>query len=729
MEYEQFLKNKTAPPPAYGIEPGPMHESLYDYQRAIVAWAIRRGRAAIFADCGLGKTRMQIEWARQSGKRVLMVAPLGVLDQTIAEGAEMGVTIARVSEPTDDAIQITNYHKLHKFVDAIPNYDAIVLDESSILKSLDGRTRTLIIKQFSAINRRLACTATPAPNDIAELGNHAEFLGIMSQAEMLATYFVNALEQEGKWRLKGHAKDKFWAWVARWGCFLRRPSDIGFDDSGYNLPPLDISECVVDVDFIPDGQLFRTGLGGISERRQARKASVEERIAAAVKRMDDGKQWLVWVGLNDEGDKLEFALGDQCAQISGADSDESKLSKERAWRKGDKRILITKPSMFGFGMNWQHCDRMLFLGLGDSYEQYYQSVRRSWRFGQKSDKVQAVIVVSAAEREVVANVRRKEKQAIEMAESVARESRQAVMYEIQGRQDGKKMEYKKDDKQGDGWAMMLGDCTERIKEIPTGSIGMSVFSPPFAHLYTYSDSERDMGNAKNNDEFLRHFSYLLPELRRVIMPGRLVCVHVADIALQKAKDGVIAMHDFSGDVIREFVKAGFLFAQRVTIDKNPQVQSIRTRTKGLAFHQKNKDSSHSRPAMADYLLLFKAPGENVVPVETDVTNEEWIVFASPVWYDIEEGDTLNARAARSEKDERHICPLQLGLIERAVRLWSNKGETVLSPFAGIGSEGFKALEWDRKFVGIELKPEYFAEACKNLTGAKKQASLFAEQAV
>lgn len=724
MNYNDFLIQKTAPPPSYGLEPKKMHDSLYDYQGAIVSWAIRRGRAAIFADCGLGKTRMQIEWARQSGERTLIVTPLGVLDQTIAEAKEMDTEILKVASPESHPLQITNYDKLHRFADDVSNYDAIVLDESSILKSLDGKTKKLILDKFSKIPRRLACTATPAPNDVSELGNHAEFLGVMSSAEMLASFFVNALQQEGKWRIKGHAKEKFWQWVATWGCFIRTPSDLGYSDDGYTLPELRIEESIIDFDFVPEGHLFRTGLGGITERREARSRSVGDRVTMSAEKLKTDGQWLAWVGLNSEGDSLERILGPDCVQISGKDSESEKLRKEKLWRDGLVKVLITKPKIFGFGMNWQHCHKMLFLGLGDSYEQYYQSIRRCLRFGQKSGHVDCVIVVSSAEKEVVANVKRKEVMATRTAEYVSKASKKVVLQQIKGMQETKTMEYKKDDKEGKNWRMMLGDCTDRIKELPDNSIGMSIFSPPFAHLYTYSASERDMGNAKNNDEFLKHFAYLLPELKRVVMPGRLICVHVADIALQKAKDGVIAMHDFSGDVIRLFTDAGFLFAQRVTIDKNPQIQSIRTRTKGLAFHQKNKDSSHSRPAMADYLLIFKVPGENEIPVETDVTNEEWIIYASPVWYDISESDTLNARNARSEDDERHICPLQLGLIERAVRLWTNKNETVFSPFAGIGSEGYKSLEHDRKFIGIELKPEYFKEACKNLESVKKQDSLF-----
>ncbi|MDD5534005.1 MAG: site-specific DNA-methyltransferase [Syntrophales bacterium] len=281
-----------------------------------------------------------------------------------------------------------------------------------------------------------------------------------------------------------------------------------------------------------------------------------------------------------------------------------------------------------------------------------------------------------------------------------------------------------DEKHGNGWTMKLGDCVERIIDIKTDSVGLSVFSPPFAALYTYSASPRDMGNSKDYDQFFKHFRFLIPELLRVTMPGRRSCVHVQQVTTTKATHGVIGWRDFRADVVRNFIECGWVYDGEVVIDKDPQAQAIRTKSKALMFVQKNKDSAWSRPAMADYILLFRKDGENAEPVKTDVTNEEWILWARPVWYNIRESDTLNAKEARSEKDEKHIAPLQLETIERCVRLWSNAGDTVLSPFAGIGSEGYVSLKLDRNFIGIELKPEYFSVAVKNLGRARSQSKLF-----
>jgi len=433
MSYKKFVSGKIKAPAVFGKEPDQLPKLLFDFQAAIAKWAIRRGRAAIFADCGLGKSLMQLEWARQSGDRVLIVAPIAVAEQTIREGMKIGLDARKVDRPDDGrGVQITNYEKLQHFV-GVP-YDAIVLDESSILKSLDGKTRTMLLREFVSIPRRLCCTATPAPNDLAELANHAEFLGIMSRVEMLATFFVHDSERSGSdgWRLKGHAQDAFWRWMAKWSVYVRMPSDLGFDDGDFRLPSLAISQRTVQSDWKPEGMLFCAGLGGIGDRRTARKATIDKRVDEAAAIINDSaEQWLVWCGLNSEGDELEAVLGKECVQIAGRHTDEEKAERESLWRSGAVKTLICKPKMFGHGLNWQHCHNMLFLGMGDSYEQYYQSIRREWRFGQKSP-VNVVIVSSDAEQDVANNVRRKEAEAAEMAARIVEHSREAMRAEILG---------------------------------------------------------------------------------------------------------------------------------------------------------------------------------------------------------------------------------------------------------------------------------------------------------
>lgn len=283
--------------------------------------------------------------------------------------------------------------------------------------------------------------------------------------------------------------------------------------------------------------------------------------------------------------------------------------------------------------------------------------------------------------------------------------------------------YVTDDAYGDSWRMMLGDSCERLGELADDSVDLSIYSPPFASLYTYSPSDRDLGNSGNRAEFLEHFGYVIRENLRVTKPGRNVCVHVQQITTTKATHGLMGLTDFRGDVIRAYVDNGWTFYGEATVNKDPQAQAIRTKSHALMFVTKERDSAMLRPALADYLLIFKKPGDNETAIHPDVTNEEWIEWAQPVWWDIRETNTLNVAASRDNRDERHICPLQLDFIERCVRLWSNKGETVLSPFAGIGSEGYVAVQQGRRFVGIELKASYWQTAVKNLTRAEEEVNM------
>lgn len=283
--------------------------------------------------------------------------------------------------------------------------------------------------------------------------------------------------------------------------------------------------------------------------------------------------------------------------------------------------------------------------------------------------------------------------------------------------------YTTDDARGQTWRLMLGDSCERLAELPTDSIDLSVYSPPFASLFTYSPSLRDLGNSSSREEFLGHYAFILAEVLRVTKPGRLSCVHVQQLTTSKAMHGVTGLSDFRGEVIRAHQAAGWTFHGEVTVNKDPQAQAIRTKAHALMFVTKNRDSSGTRPGLADYLLLFRKPGDNATPIKTDVTNEEWIDWAQPVWMDIRETNTLNGRSGRAEQDEKHICPLQLDFIERCVRLWSNPGETVLSPFAGIGSEGYVSVKHGRSFIGCELKPSYWQTACQYLADAETEATM------
>jgi DNA modification methylase len=335
--------------------------------------------------------------------------------------------------------------------------------------------------------------------------------------------------------------------------------------------------------------------------------------------------------------------------------------------------------------------------------------------------------LSDAEAPIYENVMRKEREAAEMSENLIENVREFEREEFSNLEMGT-FEYRTDTVEGKNWKMMLGDSCERLKEIEGESVHLSIFSPPFQSLYTYSPTERDIGNSKTVQEFFQHFNFIIQELLRITVPGRNCCVHVAQVPAMLVRDGYIGLKDMRGDTINAFEANGWIFHGDVTIDKDPQAQAIRTHSKALLFTQLKKDASWLRPALADYILVFRKPGDNPIPIKPDLTNNEWIEWARPIWYGIKETDTLNFTEARENEDERHICPLQLGTINRCIRLWSNEGETICSPFAGIGSEGYEALNLKRHFIGCELKKSYFDVAVKNLQAVEGygQQTLFQE---
>jgi hypothetical protein len=718
--------------------------SLFPFQREIVEWALDRERCAIFADTGLGKAAMQLRWAhanhRETDGRVLVLAPLAVARQTEREAEKFaipGVAAVRHPAETRAPIVVTNYERLHLFQEE--EWAALVLDESSILKSVDSRTRDELTKWAAQIRYRLCCTATPAPNDHTELGNHAEFLGVLTRAQMLGTYFVHDEQNVAvqRWRLKGHAHEAFWRWVAGWAIAARRPSDLGYDDDGYLLPPLEIDYTWLGDGRTDDERLFAVEASTLEERRHARLASTDDRVAAcaAAVAADPHESWIVWCDYNRESEALARAIPD-AVEIRGSDTPERKEQALIDFSEGRIRVLVTKPSIAGFGLNWQHCARVAFVGLSDSYEQWYQAIRRCWRFGQERP-VQVQVFASTAERVVIQNVQRKAREAEQMMEEITRYLADA---RAARRRDG----YIRDLAEGDGWALHLGDCLEVVGELDASSVGLSVFSPPFPGMYVYSDSPRDLGNTHELREFSRSMRVLARELLRVTMPGRTCAIHLCQTTAQKVRDGYVGIKDFRGSVIRTMERAGWIYYGEVCIDKDPQVKAIRTKDQGLLFKSLARDAAVMHMALADYVLQFRRPGQNPEPIAAGVserygnpdgwiTSEEWIEWAAPVWYragdgypgGIRETDVLNVAQARDERDERHLAPLQLGVIERCVKLWSNPGDLVLSPFAGVGSEGVVSLRLDRRFVGVELKPAYWRVACRNLAHAKSQLSLLA----
>jgi DNA modification methylase len=736
MEYNEFLESKLTRIGFYGfdIELSTINPILFDFQKDIVKWAIKKGKSAVFADTGLGKTFIQLEWARLIKGNGLIFAPLSVGRQTIREGKKIGIEVnyIRSKEDLKDGINITNYENIDKFEGC--KVDWIILDESSILKSLDGKIKSKLLKIFKHTKYKLCCSATPAPNDYTELGNHAEFLNVCSTSEMLSMFFVNGnrtseymsgenvirVKHSNKhgteWRLRYHAQKDYFRWLSSWALAIRKPSDLNYQDDGYNLPGLDIIPVIVNSDYIPTDELFFTGLKGLGQRAQIRKQSALNKLNEIKKLTSNNEQWIVWCGLDHESKLAKDNLTD-CTEVKGSDLPEFKAETFERFQDKDLRVLITKAKIGGFGMNFQNCHNMIFYGINDSWETFYQAIRRCYRFGQ-TERVKVYVIISDIETQILENIYKKSEMAERMMNGLINEVKKYEM-EALGKiivnlnEDYNEKEYK-----SENFTAYLADSCEKLQEIKANSIDLSVYSPPFADLYTYSASNRDLGNSKDWGDFFKHYEFIISQMFRITKPGRMNCVHTSDIAAMQMKDGFIGMRDFPGAVIEAHQKAGFTFYGRAIVTKNPQSQAIRTKAKGLLFVQLRKDSLASRPAILDHILIFKKPGDAAVPVTPvengEIDNELWIDWAGGIWTGIHESDTLQYTTARDKDDEKHICPLQLGTIERCVKLYSNPGETLLTPFGGIGSEGFQAVKFGRKAILIELKPSYFRILVENM---------------
>ena len=759
--YQEFIDSKNITNDYFGFEPKNISQSLFDFQQDIVGWAVKKGRAAIFADTGLGKTAMQIEWARQVANHtngsVLIVAPLCVANQTVREGVKFGASInyCRSQDAVKSGINITNYEMLKHF--DVSTFAGVVLDESSILKSYMGKTKRMIIDACESVQYRLACTATPSPNDYLELGNHAEFLGVMPSNEMIMRFFINDTMEAGAYMLRPHAADKFWQWCASWSVCLSNPSDMGYDGDKYILPTLNQSFVEVSTESLEPGaddDMFRTVIINATSIHKEGRLTAELRAVEVAKLVNESEEpWLVWCNTNYEADALK-GLIPNAVDLRGSDTVEKKESSLEGFIDGSIRVLITKPSIAGMGLNLQHCRNMAFVGLSYSYEDYYQAIRRCYRFGQKRE-VNCYVMAADSERSILKIIQEKEKAHHTMKSEMTKAI--SIFHSETDMQNNTPYFGKQS---GNNWELHHGDCVHVAQKIESGTIDLSVYSPPFSNLYIYSDSEYDMGNSSDDGEFMKHYSFLAEEMYRITREGRLTIIHSKDLPMYKGRDGAAGLRDFPGEIIKMYESKGWVFHSRVTIWKDPVIEMQRTKNHGLLYKQLCKDSAASRQGMADYLIVMRKWGdeskwESVTrggerfcdykgmtqcqPTDKDLararTEEEekrlysiavWQRYASPVWFDINQTNVLNKMQAKEKDAERHICPLQLDVIERAVELWSNPNDLVFSPFTGIGSEGYVSLKMGRRFVGAELKKSYFDIACTNLDDAisVKQESLF-----
>lgn len=750
MEYSEFLQSKIKihKQTGFDIDENSLSGYLYPFQKFLVKKSLHHGKYAIFADCGLGKTIMQLEWANKVASHtngmVLIVCPLAIVAQTVLEAVKFGLNCSKYSNGESAGVFITNYEQVEK-IDC-SQFVGVVLDESSILKNYTGKYKQLIIESFNNTQYKLACTATPSPNDLNEIGNHSEFLNVLDSQDMRSKWFVRD-EGMNNYRLKFHAKKDFYAWISSWASMICKPSDLGFDDLGYNLPKLNqIDHCITTSAKIGSGLLFNQASINATNYNSELRETKEARLAKVIEICNntDGPI-LIWIKHNDEGTYLEKHI-EGSVNVQGTDSNERKESNLLGFAQGKFRVLITKAKIAQFGMNFQNCSTQIFASIDFSFESYYQQIRRSYRYGQKNEVNIHVITTDTMEN-VVKTIEKKQRQFAEMQDEMNRN--------INNIKYGLLTDYERREFKNEDVLLIKGDSCIEVKSIPDNSVDLIVFSPPFSSLFTYSNYIHDMGNNESHADFFKQYDFLLKELYRILKPGRLMCCHTKDLGVYKNSSGYTGMYDFTREHTKAVIDmmpkdwvndttgkhtdscqdAGFKLHSKITIWCDPVLEMQRTKTQRLLYKTVTSNSTKTGIGMAEYITIFKKFDGSDESEWEPVTNlnksnfplDTWQKWASPVWMDIKRTDVLNGKEGTDLGDEKHIAPLQLEVIHRLVNLYSNVGETVFTPFLGIGSEIYKSVENCRKGIGIELKDSYFDTAVKNVTNAqnkKKQLTLF-----
>lgn len=747
QKYEALIdkKVKKAEKTGFKIKESELSDVLEDFQKYVVSKALEHGKFGLFGDTGTGKTLMQLEWAKKvnkhTGGTVLIVAPLAVAGQTKNEAEKINIKVHDFG--TGLPIQITNYENLHN---VSPEYfTGVVLDESSILKSFTGKTKKQIIEKFKNTPYKLACTATPSPNDLNELGNHSEFLDVLDAPDMRSRWFVRD-EGMNNYRLKNHAHDDFYSWISSWAVMFSNPADLGFNGDKFELPELQYHENKIITPKQDNGKLFNDKAVNATNFNQELRRTIHERIETAVgitKQYPDD-YIIIWINQNAEADLAVQRLKAENishAEVRGNEKPEQKEQKLLGFARKEFRVLVTKKKIAQFGLNYQHANRQVFAAMDFSFEGLYQAIRRSYRYGQKQN-VHIHLISTDTMENVVEQIKAKQIE-FERLQRGLRKQMQAKEYKLV-------KDYTKDETKTDEYHIIKGDAVKEIDYFNDNSLDMAIFSPPFSALFTYTNNYRDMGNSSDHNEFFEQYQYLLDKLYNKMRPGRLVAVHTKDLAVYKNSSGYTGLYDFTGDNHKAMENAGFKYHSKITIWTDPVLEMQRTKTQRLLYKQLKKDSSLTGVGLPEYLTLFRKWDSENEHLEKPVQNKNedvfpldtWQKWASPVWsvepsdvqeleemlkhfktqawFDIRRTDVLNSKEGTDTKDEKHIAPLQLSVIRRAVQMWTNPGETVFSPFAGIGSEGYGAMQVGRKFAGIELKDSYYETAIKNLERLKEK---------
>ena len=762
-DYQEFLESKKKKhiKSGFKISTKNLNSNLFPFQKHIVQKALDAGRYAIFADCGMGKTLMQLSWANEVVKKtkqpVLILAPLAVVGQSIQEGNKFGIKVwkwegtSQLRNNSEDhfysRVYITNYEQLTNISDEdIECFSGVVLDESSILKNFTGKYKKLIIDRFYKTPYKLACTATPSPNDLNEIGNHSQFLNVLDAQDMRAKWFVRD-EGMNNYRLKGHAKKDFYGWISSWAIMLTKPSDIGFEMDGYDLPQLNYIEKQIQTQDRDNGMLFNEASVSATDFNKELKLTLIPRLEEVAEIVNNSNEsFIIWINQNEEEKQILKLIPDAIA-VNGSEKPEAKSKKLLGFANDEFRVLVTKKKIAQFGLNYQNCHNQIFAALDFSFEGLYQAIRRSYRFGQK-DNVNIYLITTDTMENVVKSINKKQKQFLEMQSEMNKF--------INGESFGLIDSYDFAETKTEHYHLMKGDSCQEIKRVPDNSVDLIIFSPPFSSLFTYSNYIHDMGNNDNHEEFFTQYGFLLKELYRILKPGRLMCCHTKDLAVYKNSSGYTGLYNFTRDHDLAVEEVGFKYHSKINIWTDPVLEMQRTKTQRLLYKQLRKDSSYTGVGLPEYVTVYRkweGNEEDWTPVnnknQDNFPLDTWQNWASPVWnveksdmehlqevekeyrvqswMDIKRTDVLNNREGTDLGDEKHIAPLQLSVIRRCVQMWSNKGETVFTPFLGIGSEVYESVKLDRFGMGIELKDKYYETAIKNVNKAvqkKSQIALF-----
>lgn len=811
MNYDEFLKRKIIVSEDFGFEPKELSKKLHLHQPAIVDWALRGGRRAIFASFGLGKTFMQLEIARQcilkENRPFLIVCPLGVVGEFKRDNSKLctGYEIEYITDTNgienyENKIYITNYERVRKGDIDPSKFSGVSFDEASILRNLKTETTNYVLEYFGKIPYRFVATATPTPNDFIEILNYAQYLGVADRGHLLTRFFKRDSQKAGNLKLLENKKDEFWKWVSTWAVFITKPHDLGFADDGYDLPPLNIIEHRLDltsdnftINKKGDLQLFKDTTKDLLSVSREKRDSIPHRVNQTLEILNQnkGEKFTLWHHLESERDLLEKSLkGENFRSVFGSQRNEIKEKNLIDFSNGEYQYLITKPTIAGSGCNLQeHCNNCIFVGIDYKFNDFIQAIHRFYRFGQ-TKPVNVHIIYTNSEDEVFNALMKKWAQHEELQRemiSIVKEyglNSNLIKSQMERQifENGKKITI--------GNATLYNNDTTIIHankdEMPDNSVDMILTSIPFGDHYEYSDNYNDFGHNDGNENFFKQMDYLTPNLLRVLKPGRIAAIHVKDRPRYSHQTGVqfFTIDPFSDNTVAHFRKHGFYFMGRITVTTD--VVSENNQTYRLGWGEQRKDATKMGVGIPEYILLFRKKPSHTKnayaddPVSKEIneyllslwqldahsywkssgnrflTSEElrkydvgqiyrsWqrhnsqniydfkehlrvseeldelgklskLFMTLPptstqdcVWTDIQRTNTLNAKQVSSKK-EKHICPLQLDVIERLINRFTKRGEIVDDPFGGLFSTAYKALELGRKAISVELNSEYFAD--------------------